>query len=52
MLAVPKWLVIKFSPFKIVLSTEYVMFFNVMINLIPFQMILVLFQFDSKYFLK
>ena len=50
MLAMSYGLVIKFSPCKIVLATEDVMFFNVMVALIPFQMVLTLFQFDSKYF--
>ena len=43
--------IIKFSPCKIVLGTEEVMFLNVIMDLIPFQIILALFRFDSKVFI-
>ena len=43
--------IIKFSPCKIVLGTEEVMFLDVIMDLIPFQIILALFRFDSKVFL-
>ena len=39
------------SSCEIFRGTEDVMFFNVMMDLIPFKMILALFQFDAKYFL-
>ena len=51
MLAILQGLVFKFSPCEIVLGTV-VMFFNVMMDLIPLQMILALFQLNSNYFLK
>ena len=51
MLAIPQGLVIKiFSPFEIVLGSENVMSFNVMMDLIPFQVILALLPFDPKFF--
>ena len=49
-LAISQWLVIVFSPLERVLGTVDMIFFNVIIELMPFLVIFELFRLDSNIF--